>query len=168
MYFKHRLEISKNITISSFKVRPLQWFWCLFGIHVLQEFFHWHLYLCISSFLCNCIWVSDVMYVCVYLQISHGAWELALQCVGRHDVKGNPRWSWDERVRDMRNGMESFRNTVYICHLPMIVQNIFACPYYQSPQGAQIFWVCSDFWVFESLHRRHLSAIWLIWENRSN
>ena len=65
------------------------------------------------------------IYVCVYLQISHGAWELALQCVERHDVKGNPPWSWDERVRDMRNGMESFRNTIYICHLPRIVRKKF-------------------------------------------
>ena len=65
IYFKHRLEIGKNITIPSFKVRPLQWFWCLFEIYVLQEFFHWHLYLCISSFLCNCIWISNVMYLCV-------------------------------------------------------------------------------------------------------
>ena len=39
IYFKHRLEIGKNITIPSFKVWPLQWFWCLFEIYVLQEFF---------------------------------------------------------------------------------------------------------------------------------
>ena len=144
IYFTHRLEIGKNITISSFKVRPLQWFWCLFEIYVLQEFFHWHLYLCISSFLCNCIWVSEVMYLCVRV-FADIPWSMRA-CIAMCGAawcqrKPSAELGWKGSGYEERNGIIQKHHL----HLP---------PSNHSTES-----------VFEALHNRQLSDIWLIWEN---
>ena len=95
-----------------------------------KNFFHWHLYLCISSFLCNCIWVSEVMYLCVRV-FADIPWSMRA-CIAMCGAawcqrKPSAELGWKGSGYEERNGIIQKHHL----HLPpsnMIVQNLFACP----------------------------------------